>query len=513
MSFKEASNDINEITLSRRILNNVMKDKVISKQEATVLLANLDLCICSEQIETINLSGSYRLDTGNYTNRFYNSYANRIGHDTVTMDDFFNNTKNCGSKKYVPHYVGGKMQPVWPPSEAFSRAMLVVHRPWKYKFDVPCERLIEEFMKLYNSLQCPLKIKLIVAREKHRHESGAHYREQSLQQKAINYTDFTEQDYDEENEELIALVSTLPKDAAGRLDEHMFDYGKEFDWHAPTILLPPTAEAAVDTWTDLTFAATTLNDNADSDLRLPKRYDGTMYELKTASHDQKDILAYVLNFIRVTFASELNDKPKPLRMTITGVAGSGKSTLIHTLTTAIRIMFGSTDSVVVCAPTGNAASNVSGTTCHFATKIGMIQPLTSHINPQTLIELKKNFARVVCLIVDERSLLSSKVLARMEYNCRHATNNGLNQDYSWGNIPIVLVIGDDYQLPPVESGAFQIFNGRHHAKEPEVLLGELIFEELGKMTMSLGSSKRILQGQEIYLQIMAKLRSNSQLVS
>ena len=34
--------------------------------------------------------------------------------------------------------------------------------------------------------------------------------------------------------------------------------------------------------------------------------------------------------------------------------------------------------------------------------------------------------------------------------------NGRMTSKSWGNIPIVLIIGDDYQLPPVESGVFQI---------------------------------------------------------
>jgi hypothetical protein len=117
-----------------------------------------------------------------------------------------------------------------------------------------------------------------------------------------------------------------------------------------------------------------------------------------------------------------------------------KSTLIHTLTTALRIIFNYSQAVKVCAPTGNAASNVFGSTCHHICCIGMIKSIADHISSDsTLKELKKDFNKVVCLIVDERSLLSSKLIARMEYNCRHSVNkNGLNHpQYSWGNIPIV----------------------------------------------------------------------------
>jgi hypothetical protein len=513
LSIADECTDVSEISLAIRVMNTAMRNKLISKQEATVLLAGLELCICSEHIETVNLSGSYRLDTGSYSNRFYSSYANRHEiYAQMTMDEFFNHSKNNGNKKYVPNYVGGKMHPIWPPTEEFARAMLAVHKPWRGKFTYETNDLIPSFLQLFFANKCPRKLHLLITREIHRHESGAVFREESKPAKAYDYSDFTEKDFDESNRDLVALVSTLPGDAAGREDEHMFDYGKLFDWHTPRVPLTVLQNEEIDSWLENNVAYKRDCIDAPKLLKLPTRYDGSFYELQSSTTDQADILAYILDFIKSSFELENETTPVPIRMTITGVAGSGKSTLIHTLTTALRKMFDSNDSVIVCAPTGNAASNVHGTTCHYATKIGKIQPLIQHIPAKTLIELKKVFNDVLCLIVDERSLLSSTVIGRMEYNCRHAVNNGYNKDLSWGNIPIVLLIGDDYQLPPIEPGAFQIFNGTRN-KHIDILLGEKVLEDLGNTTMTLSTSKRVLPGQKAFKDILQRLRAESNDVS
>ena len=50
-------------TIARKLLNKTSKDKVISKQECMCHLAKLDLFLCSESIETVSISGQYRLQT------------------------------------------------------------------------------------------------------------------------------------------------------------------------------------------------------------------------------------------------------------------------------------------------------------------------------------------------------------------------------------------------------------------------------------------------------------------
>ena len=62
------------------------------------------------------------------------------------------------------------------------------------------------------------------------------------------------------------------------------------------------------------------------------------------------------------------------------------------------------------------------------------------------------------LVVDERSLLNSSLLAAAERNVRHCIFGRQNITESWGGLPVVLLFGDDYQLFPVDKcGAIKGF--------------------------------------------------------
>ena len=47
--------------VARMVMNRALKDKVISKQECMVQLSQLQLCLCSEIINTVSISGSYKI--------------------------------------------------------------------------------------------------------------------------------------------------------------------------------------------------------------------------------------------------------------------------------------------------------------------------------------------------------------------------------------------------------------------------------------------------------------------
>ena len=77
-------------------------------------------------------------------------------------------------------------------------------------------------------------------------------------------------------------------------------------------------------------------------------------------------------------------------------------------------------------------------------------------------ELRDCFKRSIMLLIDERSMLSSEILGACDRNLKQTLYDGVCDNHDFGGIPIVLLLGDDYQLPPVVigskgKGAFYVF--------------------------------------------------------
>ena len=257
---------------------------------------------------------------------------------------------------------------------------------------------------------------------------------------------------------------------------------------------------------DETIAQFVTEESTKDELIIPQRlnqqHQFEEFKIDTCREDQKEANAYVLQFVKRW--DELDKTPEalktftPLRMTLCGVAGSGKSTLINTLVTAVRKITGRTNSVHVVAPTGSAAFNAGGETCHQLFHIkGKIEE--SNLSGSGLKTLMEKLEDTVVLIVDERSMLSGLLLGTMEAYCRQAMFQGQNNLSSWGGLPIVILVGDDYQLPSIDVGAFYCFGDRPRklrtkVEEEFVQNGMVLFQEFGKDVMTLVQSKRVLQG-------------------
>ena len=77
--------------LARHILNTSLTQKVISKQENMVLLAELPLFLCSETIYPFSMTGSYKLNS-NYISNAKNlllEYAQCRANHNKTFDEYF----------------------------------------------------------------------------------------------------------------------------------------------------------------------------------------------------------------------------------------------------------------------------------------------------------------------------------------------------------------------------------------------------------------------------------------
>jgi ATP-dependent DNA helicase PIF1 len=146
-------------------------------------------------------------------------------------------------------------------------------------------------------------------------------------------------------------------------------------------------------------------------------------------------------------SEETKKKFKPLCLTVMGCGGTGKSVLINIVVGYIRKIFQSNNSVLVTAPTGAAAHNVGGQTIHREFKL-KYKKQRNKLSNTAKKQLMEKLMFTIALVFDERSMISQHVLGSAELNISTTAHFGGHETEDWGGIPVVVIFGDDYQLPP-----------------------------------------------------------------
>ena len=139
-------------------------------------------------------------------------------------------------------------------------------------------------------------------------------------------------------------------------------------------------------------------------------------------------------------------------MTVAGGGRSGKSTLVKVLTSTIQQIFQCNDSVLVAAPTGSASFNGGGVTMHRLFGIP-VRKVSDKIGSDKMRRLKKTLKNVVMLVFDERSMISAEDMGMIETYEKQVAHQVMHKNSFFGNISVILLVGDDYQLPPIMPGA------------------------------------------------------------
>jgi hypothetical protein len=263
-----------------------------------------------------------------------------------------------------------------------------------------------------------------------------------------------------------------------------------------------------------------INSTEKEDYGIPLRTDGERYLPEALAEDQKDVFYYVMSkvyhWIDENLGAEQGEGDRtfvPLRITVAGEAGSGKSVLVKTITSAIREIFKTEDSVIICGPTGSAAFNAGGSTAH--STCSMPFDCNPEISAGRMKKLLAKFGLTVALILDERSMFASSTSGMLEYRVAQAALGGALSEESFGGIPIVIVIGDDYQLMPILPGAFYILDKSSAHKKKGYRTadtkymterGDAILLELAQKTMHLRSIKRQDPQQQQLLRFLKGVR-------
>jgi len=249
----------------------------------------------------------------------------------------------------------------------------------------------------------------------------------------------------------------------------------------------------------------------DDKLHVPIKMDGTNFSLDEAKQEQRIILYHVFNTLKQWI--DKNPNYKPLHRIVSGGGGTGKSYLIHQITTVVRTMFGKNDAVETAAYTGSAAYNIRGKTIHSAYSINCTNPDTE-MSQTNRDKLMRRLRHTVALLFDERSMIPADVLGAAERNIALTCHGGNKFKKFWGGIPIVLFFGDDYQLPPVQingkgKGAFNVLDytaSRYKKVSSTEVRGIQEFMRLSKGAFVLHRSQRIQHDQNEFKALLDRVR-------
>lgn len=128
--------------------------------------------------------------------------------------------------------------------------------------------------------------------------------------------------------------------------------------------------------------------------------------------------------------------PPPLRMIITGTAGTGKSYLIHCL----RLLL--PNKVEIAAPTGVAAFNVGGRTLHSLLSL----PTNREFKDLQGDKLQSYLSDIKYLIIDEMSMVGRNMIGQVDRRLRQIFPHQAQDVFGGCSC---LLFGDFGQLPPV----------------------------------------------------------------
>src|SRR2546421_6495853 len=105
--------------------------------------------------------------------------------------------------------------------------------------------------------------------------------------------------------------------------------------------------------------------------------------------------------------------------------------------------------VILMAPTGAAADNISGNTYH--TSLGI--SISKSQKPTVSARVKKLWSRKTIMIMDEVSMLDLTSLSTINNQCKIAKSLDRNSPDLFGALPVVIFFGDFFQFPPVKGPA------------------------------------------------------------
>lgn len=521
----------NLVAMTRKALNSLLTSRVVSKPEACVELLDLDLYWCTESAKYINLTGlKYLLkDDTKSKHDPIQMYKHRPADchslSFVEYMAILENTKKIQNrdknvlrqldnkcKDRFIHPVGFNCAPCFPPNLHYAITTLVLHKPWhdKKRLDFERDRTIcakHEFNEFLTSENCPQSVKLQFCIAK------ANF-EMKMFKRKLDGKGHSNVDLDELNEDQSDFYNLVSNSRLFRFDfdgfykgEDGYDFQKlHYDFDSNLESGKTWLKETKDEWD--TAELLQKNIHINSKTQRPYSIEDTFN-----NEAQEEIVFAVLSKLKEWIEFPDNDAStfEPLVLTIRGAGGTGKSFLIRVLVNAIERMF-DVKVTATSAPTGCAAYNIDGKTIHSLLGIDPYDS-TKELSPKQKDRVHALLHSMIMLIIDERSMMSLDLLNAVDRNCSTFAHGTGNKNSYFGGIPIVLMFGDDYQLPPVAAqGAFDFFDKKGYKNDQlkgTNLQGMQVLNFCVQQVKSLTQIQRIEDGEDLLRDVTTALRTTN----
>ena len=99
-------------------------------------------------------------------------------------------------------------------------------------------------------------------------------------------------------------------------------------------------------------------------------------------------------------------------------------------------------------------------------------------------------------------MISQSVLGAAEMNISSTAHNFGHDSEDWGGIPVVVIFGDDYQLPSIEPGAIDCFTTSKNEVIGKKSNGKRHFLIFAKTAMELKQIMRQQENEILFLKIL-----------
>ena len=385
---------IGTVRAVRKILNAANSHRIISKAESSCDILKLPLYKCTEQFRTILLN-YYTKIVGNTKKRIIKDnrnivtkYAKRSDNLQLNLHDYFYEKNKPGKKKQrdedrlfntdqktkqvIAHPTGLQNCPSFPITWQYAKAALILYKPWHSQHRLQCDSMnlkqngsdtiIREYHAFLNKETCPTELKLEYEIAKESYERSqkkracAHNEDEVIPE---NSNDITA-----EAKEIIEAQHLF----INQFEEYGFDRGLQYAWDKPTT--PYDHNLCDADWIEKKKSE--FESVHVTTKKIPKKTDNTYYSLKDIenNNEQSDIVYSVINKIKewIEFKDEKSKCPNhtfyPLHLTVQGAGGTGKSRTINVIISIVEQLFPNERVSIVSAPTGAAAYNIGGSTCH-----------------------------------------------------------------------------------------------------------------------------------------------------